>query len=474
MNITHGDIVKSKVKFLQILWAINFLLSASTLVNGQSFCLSNPSINKQRTESYKSLQVRRESCKLYWINIYIHRVQGYGNGWGGYNSTIDIKIMENLNSSFNQYGFYFELSGARDWFTNIYTDPNREPMALLGIFDDPKSLQHTDAIDIYLLPSNSKAAGGFVPSNNKKAMVIGGTRTVNHCSGDFISYKVAATKVVSHEMGHCLGLPHTFNTSVGTSVDYVTENACVDPNNCQFVSNCIDCNVSSNPTTNMTNFMSYTIPNCMSVLSDEQVSLMREKLNDTMASVVDRTKGLPSDIIGDLIGPSEVVKGSLIRFNVSDQVEESEAFVWTMPAGFLRTGGVDTSRSVKTWIVSGAESGEVSVWKTNFCGNSDTKYKYVTVILDDCMVCPIVKILPNPAFDEIFISYSSRESGDQVLFKRPRGYMIVDSQGKTVYKYNSRQTNLILDLSRIKNGVYILNIKYGNLGSYQFRFIIAR
>jgi len=238
-----------------------------------------------------------------------------------------------------------------------------------------------------------------------------------------------------------------------------------------FVSNCIDCNVSSNPTLNMTNFMSYTTPNCMSVLSDEQVSLMREKLDDTMASVVDRTQGLPT--IGNLIGPSEVSKGSLISFSIPNQAQEDETLFWNIPTGFLRTSGGDGSTSVQTWIGTGAESGVVRVWKINFCGDNE-KYKYVTVIPDDCIVCPIVKILPNPAFDEIYISYSSRESSDQELFKKPREYMIVDSQGKTVYKYESRQTNLKLDLSRINNGVYILNIKHGNLGTYHLRFIIAR
>jgi len=460
------------MNFPQILWIIIFVLSTSKLARSQSFCLSDPSINQQGTESYK----RRETiqpCKIYWINIYLHRVIGYGNGWRGYSSTIDTNIMENLNASFNQYGFYFELSGARKRLTNVYTDPNRQATTLIGIFDDPKSLQHTEAIDIYLLPSNSKIRGGFVPSNNKKVMVIGGARTIKHCSGGSTVYEVAATKVVSHEMGHVLGLPHTFDSSLGTSTDFVTENACVDPSTCQFVSNCTDCNVSSNPTINMNNFMSYTVPNCMSAFSIEQVSLMKENLDNTMTSVVDRTQGLPSDITGDLIGPSEVSKGSLVWFNLSYQAEGNETFVWAIPTGFLPTGREDGS-SVQTWIGPAAESGNVQVWKTNLCGDSNEKYKYVTVIPDNCMDCPTVKIFPNPAFNKIYISYSTQESSDQELFDKPREYMIVDTNGKTVYKLKSLQTNLILDLSGIKNSVYILIIKHGNLGTYRRKFAVLR
>ena len=467
------------MKFLQILWIIISALATSTTAISQSFCLSDPSINKKSAESYIGIKNRRERCQLYWINIFIHRVIGTQNGWNGYTSSIDTKIMQNLNSSYNQYGFYFELSGSRDWFTNDYTSADADPaileITLSGIFDDPAALQHKDAIDIYLLPLNIPIkGGGFVPSNNKKVMLLGGTRNVDHCTGGSTLFEIATSKVVSHEMGHCFGLPHTFDVSLGTSVDYVRNRECVDPGTCQFVSNCAECNVNSNPTLNMDNFMSYTIPDCMSLFSKEQVDLMKDNLDETMVSVVGRTQGLPTDIV-DIIGPSEVSKGFLVSFDASDLGDENETFVWEMPTGFLRTEGEDTNRSIQTWIGSIAESGNVRVWKTNLCGDGNTKYKYVTVIPDDCIVCPMVKILPNPAFDEIFISYSSQEYKDQELFDKPREYLIIDSQGKSVFKYKSRQTNLRLDISRInQNGTYILSIKHRNSGIYGHRLIINR
>ena len=415
-----------------------------------------------------------QSCKIFWINIYIHRISKNWDEANGYNSSIDRDIMNNLNSSFNQYGLYFKQSGSRDWLTEIYGDPESQGIILSGIFDNPESLQHADAIDIYLLPADSRISGGFVPSSNKKVMVIGGTRTVDDCTGKTVLYEVVPTKVVSHEMGHCLGLPHTFDTSLGTAIDYVTENACVNPVTCQFVSNCSNCNVSSNPTLNMNNFMSYTIPNCMSVLSDEQVSLMRETLDNTMTSVVERSQGLPDDIIGDLNGPAEVSKGLMVQYKVLYPADESETFVWTIPTGFLLTGGDDTIGSVQAWIGSTAESGNVRVLKTNLCGASNEKFKYVTVTSNDCTGCPFVKVFPNPASKEIYISYSSGESGDKFFFEKQREYMIVDAQGKVVYEYKSKQTNLILNLQPIKGGVYTLVIKHGNPGTFQLKFIIAR
>ncbi|MDH4091967.1 MAG: T9SS type A sorting domain-containing protein [Cyclobacteriaceae bacterium] len=460
-----------KVKPPQTLWIIILVLSVSAIAKSQTYCLSDSTINKQSTAFYRRQEIL-QPCKIYWINVYLHRVEGYGNGWTGYSSTIDTDILKNLNSTLNPYGFYFKLIGARDWINNFYTNPNQLAIELTELANDPNSLQHTDAINIYLLPSNSPIRGGFVPSDNKRIMIIGGTRTVNHCSGGSTTYEVATTRVVSHEMGHCLGLPHTFDGNLGTAVDNVKENACVDPGTCQFVSNCEYCNVSSNPTINMTNIMSgYTLPNCMSELSNGQVSVMREKLDDTMASVVDKKVELPSDI-GELLGPSEVSKGSVIRLNVADQDEKNETFVWTVPDGFLRVGA-DSGRSIEIWIGSAAESGIVQVWKTNACGDSNKKNKYVTVIPDDCASCPPVNILPNPASDKIYVSYSSRESGDQEFFENPREYTIVDSQGRIVQTFTSKQTNVMLDLAE-PNGFYMLNIKYGNPGTYRLKFIIAR
>ncbi len=471
MHVTQDGARKKKVKLPQIRWTIILVLSISVLAKSQPYCLSDLAINKQSTASYRTQEIL-QPCKIYWINVYLHRVEGYGNGWTGYSSTIDTDIMTNLNAALNPYGFYFKLIGARDWINNVYTNPNQQAIELTELANDPNSLQHSDAINIYLLPSNSQIRGGFVPSDNKRVIIIGGTRSVNHCTGGSTTYEVAGTRVVSHEMGHCLGLSHAFDGSLGTPIDNVKENACVDPSTCQFVNNCEYCNVSSNPTMNMTNIMSgYTLPNCMSELSEGQVRLMRENLDDTMASVVDATLETPSDI-RELLGPSEVSKGSVVRFNVSEQQEENQTFVWTIPEGFLRVGD-DTGESIQIWIGSTAESGNVEVWKTNECGDSDKKNKYVTVIPDDCVTCPPVKVLPNPAFDKIYISYSSQESGDQELFENPREYTIVDSQGKIVHAFTSKQTNLILDLTE-PSGLYMLNIKYGNPGAYRLKFIISR
>jgi len=461
-----------KVKFLRHLWILSLLLSLPSLVISQNFCLSEPTINKQRKESKRGLE-NLQPCKIYWISVYLHRIQGFGNDWQDYGADIDTKIIRNLNSTFNEYGFYFQLTGARDWFTNTYSDPDRHAFTLLGIFDDPGSFQHDDAIDIYLLPLNSKINGGYVPGNNKKVMLIGGSRQVDHCSGGSTSYQIAATKVVSHEMGHCLGLPHTFEESIGTAIDYVRENACVNPSTCEFVNNCEDCNVSNNPTLNMNNYMSYTVPDCMSVFTDEQVNQMRENLNTSMESVVSKSQGMPADISGDIAGPSEVSTGSVVWFNIPDHTEGVEIFTWSIPNGFLTTGD-ETGNIIQAWIGPTAENGNIGVRKTNLCGSSSEKFKYITVVEDDCITCPAIKVFPNPALDRIYVSHVSDGSDDYEVFDKPKRYLLVDINGKMVYEFRSAQKGLILNLEGIKTGFYILSIEDSNTSIYRQKLTIIK
>ncbi len=189
--------------------------------------------------------------------------------------------------------------------------------------------------------------------------------------------------------------------------------------------------------------------------------------------------GKPTSITGSLSGPSSVTEWQLTWYSVPDQSQEDGTFFWTTPLGFLRTAGGNGYRNVQTWIQPYAQSGYVQVWKTNICGNGGAKYKYVTVTTGGgCGICPITQMSPNPASDQIDISFVDRETSElisQKKFEEPREYVITDFEGYIVYRHQSKQTNLKLDISQIKqNGLYVLNIKHGSLGTDRYRLIIER
>lgn len=287
-----------KILILTIL--LGLFISNKSLCQG--FCLTKSIKLINNTPS--SQRIASQPCKLYTIRVYVHRINS--NGGNGYSSGIEYTIINNLNSSLNSYGLFFVLSGSRTWYSDQYGLASASRDNLQGIFNNPNNEFQGNAINIYVLPANSQINGGFVPSENKQILLVGGIRSVNHCQlpQNNVQYEIATSKVVCHEMGHCFGLIHTFDNNGDdeindTPIDNVDNDAggqgCINTSNCQFTGSCSSCNLPSNPTTNMNNFMSYTVPSCMSYFSVGQLDKMRENLNSSISSVIlNSHEGSPS------------------------------------------------------------------------------------------------------------------------------------------------------------------------------------
>ncbi|GAB4109385.1 MAG: hypothetical protein OHK0057_03950 [Thermoflexibacter sp.] len=269
--------------------------------NKNGFCItdvtrgSSNSINNLSNQTYRTEDIN--NCPKYVVRVYFHFVKTNSNP--GYNSTNISTIISNLNNTFSQYGINFTSSGYRDWYDEFYGSPNSPQLSLQNIFTATGANPQSNAINLYILPNNSQLSGGKANGVTSTALMVGGTRPIKfNCQTT--NYEVALTRVIAHEMGHCLGLYHTFlgdgDGLADTSQDNVDDNSCVNPSNCQFVgvqqSNCNTCLVTSNPTTNMTNVMSYTVPNCMSYFSPSQLNIMKQNLAGQLNSVVDNNNSV--------------------------------------------------------------------------------------------------------------------------------------------------------------------------------------
>ncbi|MFD3292432.1 hypothetical protein SKC35_01910 [Aquirufa sp. KTFRIE-69F] len=100
------------MKIVKILLLFSTLLGNSVFIFGQSFCYT-PSPLKAINLKSLILSPTPQPCKIYFVNVYIHRIDG--NSGNGYSNSIDNTIISNLNSSFNSYGIFFSLSGSRRW-----------------------------------------------------------------------------------------------------------------------------------------------------------------------------------------------------------------------------------------------------------------------------------------------------------------------------------------------------------------------
>lgn len=265
-----------------------------------------------KSSKYPTTVVLRQGmpCR-YNVRVYIHRINPLTVS-GGYSPSVDNIIMNNLNSSLDSYGLYFQLSGSRTWRDDEIGSNNVPLNTLLELYNNPQNNFQSNAINIYVFRKDNVIASGYVPNANKQVLLLTGTRIVNHCpTSGTIGYEIPTSKVVAHEMGHCLGLPHTFGSGTAgnnddgfsdTSPDYITGlsgtgQACVNPTTCQFTGKCGECLLASNPTALMTNFMSYTAPNCMSVFSPMQVQAMKDNLEGSLARVVASKAYAPIDLL---------------------------------------------------------------------------------------------------------------------------------------------------------------------------------
>ena len=194
----------------------------------QSFCSTSSTNSSGGRLGPPPPIIPTQSCLIYTINVYIHNISTPNIGYRS--EDINSSIINNLNNSYSQYEFYFVLSGSRDWPSTTYLSSSTPDYAFLSIGDDPNASVQANTVNIYVAPANSNFKAGFVPSNRKNVLIIGGTRTISNCSGGSTNYELPIGKVVCHEMGHCLGLVHTFEYSgdddlSDTPIDYVRRNA---------------------------------------------------------------------------------------------------------------------------------------------------------------------------------------------------------------------------------------------------------
>ncbi|GEM_PF-1453647 len=263
--------------------SIFVVISINIFAQKNGFCATSPNIPNLLGANRALLN---SVSNTYTIGIFFH-VMRLSNGTGGQTQQEVNNAFNTLESDYQSYNLHFLLLGIDEiWNDNFYNQTNfcadnycNTDLNGDGKFDVFSPNSHAHAIDIYLF-ANDRLNFGLAANIPGTALVIG---------GNSFNTNLASSHVLSHEMGHCLGLFHTFhgtdrvhepvgcaefvNGSNGTTCGDFVQDTPADPsrifdcgtqNTCTW--NCSSSFVDGNgdhynPDTHL--FMSYTFPNCM-------------------------------------------------------------------------------------------------------------------------------------------------------------------------------------------------------------------
>lgn len=276
----------------------------------------------------------------YYVRIYVYVIRD-GNGNGGQTPEQVREAVEYLHQDFREHNIFFV------WDCHINYINNQSHFDKVA--GDPAVFLPTDAngIRIYLFPDHPWP----VANGSGKAISICGEAL--YVSGNYFNTpygSLVRSHVLSHEMGHCLGLWQTFanpsqyvnDSNCSIHGDYVCDtpadpnmNHQVDPVTCQYQQVIYDQNgVLYDP--DEANIMAYTHPECMQHFSSGQGQRMR-----------------------DAIAQSDLLQLFLVDFDFNDVTIGSQIpTVWSVanyPGGIDIAGDVTINGAATLTIEAGVE-----------------------------------------------------------------------------------------------------------------------
>lgn len=202
--------------FYSIRFLILLLILPNLFMRAQEsgYCYTTPSSSNYLETISTSTPPASIQQSAYTFRIYVHIIRN-SDGTGG-RSVKDVKsAVEKLNEDFSPHNIQFDLSCIEYLDNNIFfnipellpCDESNIWILVFGLYPIFLQNTHTDGLDIYLLPNSSNFKGGLANGVPGTALVVGGTTSMDNVD-------VGLSSALSHEMGHCLGLFHTFHGSL--------------------------------------------------------------------------------------------------------------------------------------------------------------------------------------------------------------------------------------------------------------------
>jgi hypothetical protein len=442
-------------------------------LSAQSFCATvsdTPDI--LQAISPNQFQVVEET---YTVRIFFHIIRKT-NGTGGQTLAEVETALNVLNSDYAAHGISFLLLGIdeiKDDATYNRTQFYVRKVGNVEYYDDdndgkfdifhPNS--HPDAIDIYLF-ANDKLNFGLACGIPGTALVIG---------GNAFGSNLASARTLSHEVGHCLGLYHTFHglceggcpespngSNSSTCGDFVVDTP-ADPQKFQVnQSTCtwdgITCTGSngSSYSPNVHLIMAYVPPSCMQYHTSGQGARMRSVIaNSTLLQNVVET--CPTIYINNQIYSSGTQTVSGCKIEIANTTINSGATVniHAQEKATLKTG---------FWAKSGST---VSIKATQASSNNLLSTQAVEVeneansltLLEQAMASPQngnidFTVYPNPNDGNFTVKITGNVQAYAVE--------IFNVSSRIMGKVDCNSETITINRSDLLPGVYYLKLSTGS------------
>ncbi len=362
----------SKLHLLSLLTSLILATLPWTLnAQQQTFCETEPAPNLEYNTSVDPMQEEGP----FYLRIYIHVIQD-GDGNGGQTPEQVNEALAYLDEAFNPHNIFFVRNCAINYIKNTnYFNSIFGTSAVFSINN------HPDGIDIYLFPDRP------FPVNTGMGFANGVLSAEFYVAGNFWRPPyppIVRSHVISHEMGHCLGLNHPHFQTSPTMGQFVNDPICdteiftpngdkicdtpadpnmefnVDPNTCLW--NDIEYDVNNdlfNP--DEKNIMGYSHVDCQEYFSDGQGKWMRNKIASeqllqdclipftfTDHQIITTTTWAASEYL--ISGTLTVESGATFTVSAGTTIRFAEGSKLILkPNAILNLDGILTSFCGRTW-----------------------------------------------------------------------------------------------------------------------------
>lgn len=419
-----------KIKILSVL----LFVFHSFLMYSQDFCFTNSNIPDFLQTVSQSKYVKTRADDTYVLRVFFHIIKR-SNGTGGQTQTEVENAFDLIQSDYNRYGICFELLGTDEIRNDDFYNGNINFACNLngngdcdgdGKFDNFHPNSHSNAIDIYLF-ANDQLNFGVAAGIPSSALAIGGNTAPLYNNTNLVT-----SHVLSHELGHCLGLYHTFHglceggcaelvngSNCSTCGDFVCDTPAdpqthqVNQNTCTWNGNTCTGSITDangqqyNP--DPTLIMAYIAPNCMQRHTSGQVARIKDMIANSAILqnvIVPNSISLTGSLTGDNVFSAIETITSTQIINSGSTSYVSGTQISFLP-GFEVKAGAFFNAKIDNFCDNTSRRSPINIAeKTNATVNDTQKIISSNIYQEDDPKTFSFSIFPNPTYNIVTVDYT--------------------------------------------------------------------